>query len=184
MSAALPDRPLELLTGVCQQLDLLDLARVAEMCKRVRHGDGGLETVELPTKLMSAALLLDLPLELLTGVCQQLDLHDLVRIAATCKRFRHGDGGSETLDLPTKSPVVMALRNLAFPRPELIPNARPRGCSESWVAYVTRCVRQRRCREAPPIAAGEEHSLFVGAAGLPLACGYGSATGHGNADAI
>jgi len=43
-----------------------------------------------------------LPLEMLTAVCLQLDLRDLVRIAAACKRLRHGDGGLETVQLPTK----------------------------------------------------------------------------------
>jgi hypothetical protein len=114
------------------------------------------------------ATLLDLPLEVLTDVCLQLDLHDLVRVAATCKRFRHGDGGLETAELPTKSPVVTALRILAFSRPELVPSTRAIGGSESWVAYLARCARQRRCREAPPIAAGDWHSIFV-AAGLVLA---------------
>jgi hypothetical protein len=47
----------------------------------------------------SAADLLDLPLEVLTCVCQQLDLLDLVRVAETCKRFRHGDDGLVTVGL-------------------------------------------------------------------------------------
>jgi hypothetical protein len=51
---------------------------------------------------------LDLPYELLTGMCQKLHLHDLIRVAATCKRFRHGDGGRVTAELPTKSPVGAA----------------------------------------------------------------------------
>jgi len=46
------------------------------------------------------AALLDLPLEVLTDVCEQLDLHDLVRVAKTCKHFRNGDGGLE-MELPT-----------------------------------------------------------------------------------
>jgi alpha-tubulin suppressor-like RCC1 family protein len=123
--------------------------------------------------------LLDLPLELLTAVCQQLDLRALVRMAAVCRHFRHGDGGLETLELPTKSPVVTALRALAFSHPKLVPSTRPIGCSESWVAYLARCARQRVCREAPPIAAGDGHTLFVEAAGRLLACGEGVATGHG-----
>jgi alpha-tubulin suppressor-like RCC1 family protein len=123
----------------------------------------------------------DLPLEVLTAVCQQLDLHDLVRVAETCKRFRHGDGGLETAELPTKSPVISALREHAFPRPELIPSMRPMGCSESWVAYLARCARQRRCREATPIAASLTHTLFVDPNSRLLACGYRAATGDGDA---
>jgi alpha-tubulin suppressor-like RCC1 family protein len=46
------------------------------------------------------------------------------------------------------------------------------------VAYLVRCARQRRCREAPHIAAGF-HSLFAGAAGRVLACP--SNGGHGGA---
>jgi hypothetical protein len=126
--------------------------------------------------------ILDLPLELFTTVCQQLDLRDLVCVAATCKRFRHGDGGLETAELPTKSPVITALRELALPGGGPVPSTRPIGCSESWVSYLARCVRQRRCREAPPIAAGNQHSLFRDSTGPLLACGNGVAVGHGDAD--
>jgi hypothetical protein len=87
---------------------------------------------------------------LFTAVCQQLDLPDLVRVAATCKCFRHGDGGLETVELPTKSPVVTALRERAFPGGEPVPSTRPTGCSESWITYLARCVRQRRCRRRRP----------------------------------
>lgn len=124
--------------------------------------------------------LLDLPLEALTGVCQQLDLRALLRAAQTCKRVRHGDGGLETLELPTKSPVVTALREHAFPGGSLIPSTRPIGRPESWVAYLARCARQRCCLEAPPIAAGVLHSLFLDAAGRLLTCGEGTAAGHGD----
>jgi alpha-tubulin suppressor-like RCC1 family protein len=43
-------------------------------------------------------------------------------------------------------------------------------------------VRQRHCREAPPIAAGDFHSLFINPAGRLLACGQGGAVGHGDAE--
>jgi alpha-tubulin suppressor-like RCC1 family protein len=72
----------------------------------------------------------------------------------------------------------------AFSGGEMIPNARPTGCSESWVAYLARCARQRRCREAAPIAPGWHHGLFADAAGRLLACGKGPAVGHGDADSI
>jgi alpha-tubulin suppressor-like RCC1 family protein len=169
--------------------------------------------------------MLDLPLELLTGVFLQLAIRDLNRIGATCKRLRHGDGGLETAEMLTNLPVVSALSKHAFPRLELIPKMRridpenaPHqlswvtnltrwmrrlvtalreyacpGCetifstrtrpvvfSESWVAYLTRCARQQRCREAPLIAAGECHTLFVDATGRLLSCGTGSAVGHGH----
>jgi hypothetical protein len=68
------------------------------------------------------ALLCELPLEMLTHVCEHLDLKDLIRVSATCKRFRYG--GLETLELPTESPVVAVLCKHAFPRPELIPSVR------------------------------------------------------------
>jgi hypothetical protein len=113
-------------------------------------------------------------------VCQQLDLHDLVRVAETCKHFRHGDNGLETAELPTKSPVVIGLRQRAFARPALARSTRPTGCSESWVAYLARCARQHRCREAPPIAAGWNRSLFVGASRRPLFCSESAALGHGD----
>jgi alpha-tubulin suppressor-like RCC1 family protein len=127
-----------------------------------------------PESVLTPALL-DLPLEMLTAVCRHLGLCDLVRVAQACKRFRHGE--LETLELPTESPVVAVLCALAFPRPELAPRMRPIGCSESLVAYLSRCARQRRCREAPPLAAGDDHSLFVDPAGQLLSCGQGSATG-------
>jgi hypothetical protein len=59
--------------------------------------------------------LLDLPLEMLTDVCHQLDLRDRVRTSETCKRLRHGDGVLEPVELPSKSPVVAALGKHAFP---------------------------------------------------------------------
>jgi hypothetical protein len=120
----------------------------------------------------------------LTCVCLQLENHDLVRVAQTCKRFRHGDGGLETLELPTKSAVVTALNEHAFPGGVGIPKTRANGCSESWVAYLARCARQRRCREAPPVAAGYRHSKFLGTAGRLLACGEGDLLGRGPEDAI
>jgi hypothetical protein len=135
----------------------------------------------MDTFLNSTAGLLGLPLEVLTDVCLHLDLRDLVRASEACKRVRHGDGALKSVDLPIKSPVVMALRDLAFPRPELVPRRRPVGCSKSWVAYLARCARQRRCREVLPFAAGNHHSLFVTAAGQLMACGDGAAAGHGDA---
>jgi hypothetical protein len=129
---------------------------------------------------LSRAVLLDLPLEVLANVCQHLDPPDLVRVAETCKRFRHGDAGLDTVELPNKLPVVAALCEHAFPRLELIQITRPAGCSESWAAFLARCVRQRRCREALPIAVSDSHSLFVDSAGRLLACGRGTATGQGN----
>src|SRR6056297_1977623 len=109
--------------------------------------------------------LLDLPIEVLASVCLLLDLRGLVRVSATCTRFRHGDGGLETVELPTKSPLVTVLSERAFPRRELIRSTRSMGCSDSWVAYLARCARQLCCREAPRMAAADEHSLFVDATG-------------------
>jgi hypothetical protein len=85
--------------------------------------------------------ILSVPLEVLTQVCQLLSLRDLVSIAATCKRLRHG--GLETVELPTDSPVVTVLSTHAFSRPEMVPSMRPDGCADSWVSYLMRCARQR-----------------------------------------
>lgn len=115
-------------------------------------------------------------------MCQQLDLLDIVRVAETCKGIRHGDGGLKTAEIPTKAPMVAVLCEREFLRRELVPRTRPAGCSESWVAYLARCIRQRFCREAPPIVAGKACSLFVDAAGQLLACGKGAAVGHGDAE--
>jgi hypothetical protein len=111
-------------------------------------------------------------------VCLHLDLRGLARAAQASKVFRHGDSGLETAELPTQSPVITALLKHAFPGGEMIPNTRPTGCSESWVAFLAWCARQRRCREAPLIAAGVNHSLFVDASGRLLACGTEAAVGH------
>eukprot|EP00962_Isochrysis_galbana_P007846 scaffold2129_cov107-Isochrysis_galbana.AAC.8 len=56
---------------------------------------------------------------------------------------------------PGESPVATVLRKLSFRDGESVPHSLPTGSSESWVAYLARCVRQRRCREASPIAAGQ-----------------------------
>jgi alpha-tubulin suppressor-like RCC1 family protein len=172
---ALLDLPLEVLTEVCQQLDLHDLGPVAAACKRFRHADGRLGTAELQTKSLVVSAL-----EVLTGVCQQLNLHAIARVAEVFTRFCRGDGELERVDLPTQSPVIMALRERAFPGGVGILSTRPIGCSESWVAYLARCTRQRRFWEAPCIAAGFQCSLFVDAAGRLLACGEGAAVGHGD----
>jgi alpha-tubulin suppressor-like RCC1 family protein len=132
--------------------------------------------LKIGTMAVSAAALLDMPLEALIDVCEKLAFRDLIRVSATCKRFRHGDGGLETVKLPTKAPVVMALREHAFPGGVGIPSTRPIGCLDSWVAYLARCARQRHCWEAPPVAAGKEHTLFLDAAGKLLSCGEG--VGH------
>jgi alpha-tubulin suppressor-like RCC1 family protein len=123
------------------------------------------------------AALLDLPLEVLTCVCQQLAVRDLVRVAETCKLLRHGDGGPKTAELPTKSPVVTALLERAFPNGQPVLSTRPAGCSESWVAGLACCARQHRCR----MAAGLSHSLLLDATGRVLAWGKGAETGHGGA---
>jgi hypothetical protein len=116
--------------------------------------------------------------EVLTDVCQHLDLCALVGVAQACKRLRHGDSWVESVDLPTRSPVVPALCTHTFTGGELIPRTRPIGCSESWIAYLARGARQRRFREAP-IAVGVQHSLFVDSAGRLLACGKGEGVGQG-----
>jgi alpha-tubulin suppressor-like RCC1 family protein len=151
-TAGLLDLPLEVLTCICRHLDLYALVRVAETCKRLRHGDGGPETAD--------------------------------DLAPACKRLRLGDGGLGTVELPTESPVVTALRVLASPGGVGNPSTHPIGSSESWVAYLARCAQQRRCREAPLIAAGENHSVFVDAAGRLLACGKGAAAVHGDKDGV
>jgi hypothetical protein len=146
-----------------------------------------LPSVQIPKQsidLMSGiecnpATLLDVPLEMLTAVCHQLNLHDLVRIAETCKRLRHGEAGRETMELPTKSPAVTALREHAFPGRNLTQITGSVGCSESWVAYLARGARQRRWREAQPIAANHAPMLFVDAMGRLLACGAGATVGQG-----
>jgi hypothetical protein len=72
-----------------------------------------------------------LNLDELTAVCLRLDVRDLARVAQSCKQFVHWDGGPETAELPTRSPVITALLQHAFPSGEMVPNTRPTGCSES-----------------------------------------------------
>jgi hypothetical protein len=127
--------------------------------------------------------LLNLPLEVLTDVCLQLELRDLLCLADACERLRHGDGGRETEELPTKSAVVTALLEHAFPGGAPIPSTRP-ASSESWVAYLARCARQRLCRETPLVAAGVCDSLFVDAAGQLLVCGDALKMGRAHAEML
>jgi hypothetical protein len=134
------------------------------------------------TAASCGANLSDLPLEVLTHICRHLGLRDLVRVSQSCKRFRHG--GPQTVELPIETPVVGDLRERAFPRSKPVPRTRPAGCSESWVAYLARCVRQRRCREAPSIAAGLRHSMFLDATGRLLTCGHGPSVGQGHERAV
>jgi alpha-tubulin suppressor-like RCC1 family protein len=130
-----------------------------------------------------ADLLNVLQMDELTAVCLHLHVRDLVRVSETCKRFLDGDSGLETAELPTKLPVITALMEHAFPGGETIPSTRPAGSSESWVAFLARCARQRHCRKAAPIAAGSSYGLFADAAGRLLACGAGGETmGHGEGD--
>jgi hypothetical protein len=123
----------------------------------------------------------DLPLEVLTNVFHHLGLVDLVRVAQSCTRFGHG--GPQTLKR-NEAPVVAVLSELAFPRGQLVPHSRPKGCSESLVSHLARCVRQRRFREAPPIAAGYQFRLFVDPSWRLLSCGKDAAMGHGSASNI
>jgi hypothetical protein len=120
---------------------------------------------------LAESALLDLPLEVLADVCQRLGLRGLVSIAATCSPFRHGEGGTETVELPTKSPVITALCEHAFPRLKPSAITRPATCTEWWISYLARGARQRRFREAPPIASGDSESLFVDVANRLLQCG-------------
>jgi alpha-tubulin suppressor-like RCC1 family protein len=47
------------------------------------------------------------------------------------------------------------------------------------VAYLARCARQRRFGEAPLIAAGHQHSLFLDASSQLLTCGETIRLGYG-----
>jgi hypothetical protein len=92
-------------------------------------------------------------------------------------RWRAGDGGAAN-KLAGRHSAARAC--LPWRRAG---HVRPIG-SESWVAYLARCARQRRCPEAPPFAAGSQHSLFRDEVGRLLACGRGAAAGHGDEEAI
>jgi hypothetical protein len=113
-----------------------------------------------------------LPAELLPAVFQLLGERQLLRLANTCKKFRHGDGRVETVELPTASPVVAVLleRERACAGGLLIPHERPVGCSDSWVAYLVGYARRRRSRETPPMSTSGLHCLFVDASGQLLEC--------------
>jgi alpha-tubulin suppressor-like RCC1 family protein len=113
-----------------------------------------------------------LPAELLPAILQHLDERQLLRLANTCKKFRYGDGGMETVELPTASPVAAVLleRERACAGGLLIPHERPAGCPDSWVAYLVSYARRRRCRETPPMTTKGKHRLFVDASGQLLEC--------------
>lgn len=127
--------------------------------------------------MVKQVFLLDLPLEVLTNVCQHPDLCDLIRVGETCKHF--GYGGQELVKPPgeppveplSESPLVTVLRERAFPGGQPVSFMRPSDCSESWVAYLARRVRQRRCWDAPTIAAAGRRSILVDASDRLLQCG-------------
>jgi hypothetical protein len=127
----------------------------------------------------NAVTLHNLSLELVSALCLHLDPRALVRFAAVCRRFSYGDGA-----VTSESPVVPALRKHACPGSELIPSMQPAGCSESCVAYLARCARQRRCQDAPPLAVGDSHSLYLDAAGRLLAFGKGASAGQDGENAV
>jgi hypothetical protein len=99
----------------------------------------------MPRTVRNEAAALDLLVALLTAVCLHLDLRDLVCITEACKTFfpprQRLAGDFDCEKLPTKSPVATA--PLAFPGGELIPSTRLLGCSDSWIVYLARFVRQR-----------------------------------------
>jgi alpha-tubulin suppressor-like RCC1 family protein len=82
------------------------------------------------------------------------------------------------VELNIKSPVFAALCQHAFPRLALSAVTRSATCTESWVSYLARGVRQRRCRESPHIAAAFSATLFVDPANRLLACGQSVAAGQ------
>jgi len=110
--------------------------------------------------------LLLLPPELLSVILSTLDTRSLARLAATC--------GPLWLDAPTP---VSGTRDIGLVEAELRRRAETRGLevrstlpegSTSWVPYL---LQRDRCGRQVPLAAGLDHSIFVGKGGRLLTCG-------------
>jgi hypothetical protein len=139
-----------------------------------------LMSAEAPAALVeleAPAALVELPIEVLTHICRRLSTYDILHVAATCARFRHG--GQATVELPSESPVVTAMLDHPSCRRETLPSLRAARCNESWVSYLVRR-QQQRCRlDEPPIAATTGLSAYVDKAGRLLTCGRSTLLDHG-----
>jgi len=122
-----------------------------------------------PSSAQPASPLLQLPAELLAVILSSLDIHDLARLAATCR--------SLCRDAPTPpplprqiGPVETELRLRAEARGLVVGSALPKGAT-SWVA----CLLKRDRRDAQmcqvPLAVGHDLSIFVDKGGRLLTCG-------------
>jgi len=110
--------------------------------------------------------LLLLPPELLSVILSALNTRGLARLAATCRPL--------WLDAPTP---VSGTRDIGLVEAELRRRAEARGLevgstlpegSTSWVPYL---LKRDRCGRQVVLAAGSDHSIFVGKGGRLLTCG-------------
>jgi len=114
-------------------------------------------------------LLSEVPAELMSIILSHLDLHDLARLAATCR--------SLCRDAPTPPPppraiwpVEIELRRRAEARGLDVGSSLPEGAA-SWVACLLKRDRRDTQLRQAPLAVGSKHSIFVDKGGRLLTCG-------------
>jgi len=120
----------------------------------------------------AAALLLQLPFEILSVILSMLGTRELARLAASC-RFLWSD--ALTPPPPPVPPrqvglVEAELRRRAEVRGLDVGSSLPEGAL-SWVPYQLKRDRRNAQMRQAPLAVGDEHSMFVDTEGRLLTCG-------------
>jgi len=120
----------------------------------------------------AAALLLQLPFEILSVILSMLGTRELARLAASC-RFLWSDA-------PTPQPPPVLLRQVGLVETELrrraevcgldVGSSLPEGAL-SWVPYLLKRDRRNAQMRQAPLAVGHGHGIFVDTEGRLLTCG-------------
>jgi len=120
----------------------------------------------------AAALLLQLPFEILSVILSMLGTRELARLAASC-RFLWSDA-------PTPQPPPVPPRQVGLVEAELRRRAEVRGLDVgsslpegalSWVPYLLKHDRRNAQMRRAPLAVGGRHSMFIDTEGRLLTCG-------------
>ena len=120
----------------------------------------------------AAALLMQLPFEILSVILSMLGTRELARLAASCRFLRS--------DAPTPQPPPVPPRQVGLVEAELRRRADVRGLDvgsslpegvASWVPYLLKRDRRNARMRQAPLAVGDELSMFVDTEGGLLTCG-------------
>jgi len=114
-----------------------------------------------------------LPSELLSVVLSHLGMHDLARLAATCRPLWRDAPTPPPRPMPLLRPMGLVeteLRRRATARGLRIGSSLPKGAL-SWVPYLLKRVRCDMLRWETRLAAGNGFSVFLDAEGRLLTCG-------------